>query len=371
MAQFNSNPSPHIRCEDSTRSLMLDVLIALCPSFIWGFYVFGLRAALLLFLSIASCVLLEWLVLKLLRGRAGNVSDLSAAVTGAILASLMPVAVPLWMAPLAAFLAIVIVKHLFGGSPNNRLNPALTSLAILYFLFPEHLTRLSQPFVHLPAFSSPKTADASVFEVARPLQQMASGTLPTDPSASLLLTGSVAGGMASTSVLLLAAGALYLLVRRVISWHIPTFSLATVAVLSLVFVPEGVSRLPFMTLQLLSGALVFCVIFAATDPVTSPITGKGKIVFAVLLGALTYGLRTLFSTEGVGFAILLASLTSRFWDYLFRPRVYGMPRNLVQSFQNVPGMFKPTFLKWKARFERLFASVKQMGKRESETNEKE
>lgn len=207
MAQINSNTGPHIRCEENTRSIMLDVLIALCPSLIWGFYAFGLRAAVLFVLSVSSGIFFEWLILKIFKGRKGNAADLSAAVTGAILVCLMPVGVPLWMAPTASFLAIVLFKHLCGGSPNNRLNPALAALSLLYVIFPEHLTRLSRPFEYLPAIKAlPDGAQKDVFDVSRTFQLFKSGAFPEDLTWSQLLTGSVAGGVASTSTLLLLAG---------------------------------------------------------------------------------------------------------------------------------------------------------------------
>ncbi|MBR3837265.1 MAG: RnfABCDGE type electron transport complex subunit D [Clostridia bacterium] len=357
MAERYSGAGPHIRCEDSTRSMMLDVLIALAPAFLWGFYAFGLRAAAILAISLLSCVGIE-AILLFIPGRGGSVSDLSALVTGAVLAAALPVATPLYLVPLGAFFAMGL-KALFGGLGKNPVNPALFSLALLYFTFPEKLSRFTRPFDGLPSFSFTAEELAAAREPS-PLQALLKGDLTQSITVSQLLTGSVAGGIASSSVLLLLAGLLYLLVRRVVSLHVPVSILIGAFGTALLLAKGSWSeRAMLALLTLLSGSLIFLAVFGATDPVTSPITRKSKLLYGLLIGGLTVLLRSRTGAlEGGVVAVLLVSLFSRPMDFLGRPRVYGKKRGLIRSLAALPAVWKHRFLRLKEKLER-FKTKKQ------------
>ncbi len=329
--------SPHIRCENDTRSIMQDVLVALIPSFVWGMYVFGLRTVSILLLSVLSCLLTEWLGAKLLR-RKDTLWDLSAVVTGFLLAAGMPVSVPLFLVPLGAFLAIGIGKVLFGGLGKNWFNPALFSLAALHLFFPDDMLRFTRPFAPFSPFQAVLPEEVVAGEVvAHPLAILKEGALPEDLPLSQMLSGSLPGTVGEVSTLLLLAGFLYLLVRRVISWHIPVCYLGTFSILSALFPLSEMGRWEFLSVSVLTGSVILGALFMATDPVTSPVTKWGKVFFGILCGALTVLLRRKTAAfDGVIPAILLAEMTTGIWDFLFRPRVYGKRRDLLDRVMALP-----------------------------------
>lgn len=324
MEVFRVGVSPHIRKDTTVSGMMLDVIIALLPALVWGIYVFGLRALVITVLSVFCCTGFEaaWqLILK----KHFTLKDLSAVVSGLILAMLLPVSVPLWIVPLGAFVAMIAIKGLFGGLGKNLVNPVVAAKAVLFVLFPVHLTRYTLPFVSLPPlrlrftksflelFLAPSTTD-----------------LTGEESLSALFTGGVPGAIGEGSALLLLAGLLYLFVRGTVSWHIPTTYLATVAVCAF-FLPTQENVFLFVLRYLLSGGVIFAAVFLATDPVTSPVTRLGKIVYGVLCGALTVFARTVTGGEGVLFAIILANLAAPALDRYLRPRPYGTRRFRVRK----------------------------------------
>lgn len=294
--------SPHIHAPDSTRSIMLNVIVALVPSLIWGIYVFGVRAAAVVAVSCVCCVLFEWLY-RLILKKPNSITDCSALLTGLLLGLNMPASVPLWLPAVGAFFAVVIVKQLFGGLGKNFLNPALAARAFL-FSWPTEMTKFTAPFASLPLFSS-----CDAYATATPLASLAEGTSPNYTIADMFF-GNIPGCIGEVSALLLVVGGIYLIVRRIITWHIPVAYLGTVAILSYVFpCSEQLGPNGSMMYSLLSGGLILGAFFMATDYVTSPITPKGQIVFGVILGILT-GLFRLFggSAEGVSYAIIICNM---------------------------------------------------------------
>ena len=337
MKKPNKN-GPFLRGEDSTHSMMSDVALALTPAFIWGIYAYGFRALLILAVTVLSAALAEWLMEKAF-GRKGCFSDLSFLSTSFVFAALLPPSVPLWLPPLGAFLAICFFKHLFGGLGHNLLNPALSSYLSLRLLFPEAMTAFTEPFSRLPVFtfSFSKEELAPISSVYHGFSSFKELGYTDTIGLSQFLTGSVGGGIASSSVMLLLAGGLYLLVRRVISLAIPVSMTLTAALLYYAFPMGYDNRLYFMFYALGIGTAVFTAVFVATDPVTSPVTGKGRVLYGVLLGALTVFFRyRILWTEGAYLAVFLLSLTARFWDFFFRPRVYGKKRHFVGSVLLLP-----------------------------------
>ena len=321
MEVFRVGISPHIRKDSTVSGMMLDVCVALLPSLIWGIYVFGLRALVITLLSVLCCLGFEALWQLLLR-KSFTLSDLSALVSGLLLAMLLPVSVPLWMVPLGAFVAMICVKGFSGGLGMNPVNPVVTAKALLYVLFPVQLTSYTFPFEALPPLKISFSK-----EFLEPL--LAPSTLDTlkdsGESLSNLFTGSTPGAIGEGSALLLLAGLLYLFVRGSVSWHIPISYLATVAAATF-FLPSQGNAFLFMLRYLLSGGIILAATFLATDPVTSPVTRLGKITYGVLCGILTVLVRAFTGGEGILFAVLLANLAAPVLDRYLRPRPYGTKR---------------------------------------------
>ena len=299
---------------------MRDVLIALAPALVGGVFLFGFRALLVTLLSAAACVFFEWAYAKLTKNPC-KIYDLSAVVTGVLLAFVCPVTIPYWCIIIGDFFAIIVVKAIFGGIGRNIVNPALAGRAFL-FSYPALMTNWVKPGVSNWAgiFS---TADAVTG--ATPLAQMNKGMLP-DATLSELFLGNIGGCFGETSVLLLLAGLLYLLVRKVITLRIPLAFIGTVAVLTFLF-PQGNDNFQWMASQLFSGGLIQGAIFKATDNVTSPLTKLGQIVFGLGCGVLTVGIRYFGGyPEGVSYAILIMNVLVWVIDYYTPIRRFGTNR---------------------------------------------
>lgn len=300
--------SPHLRRGTGTTRIMADVLIAMAPALIWGVIVFGLNALLMPLIAAASCVLFEYLTQKLLH-RPVTVGDLSAAVTGVLIGFNLPANDSYFLPIIGAAFAIIVVKQLFGGIGKNFVNPALAARVFLFLSWPQQMTEFPTPF------------DRTV------LDAVASATPRSVGKADLLdlFLGKCGGSIGEISALLLIVGGAYLLIRRVISWHIPVAYLGTVALITFVF-PKGSGFFDwrFLLFELLSGGLMLGAFFMATDYVTSPITKSGKLIFGAGCGLLTVFFRYFGSyPEGVSFAILVMNCLVFYIDKLTRPRVFG------------------------------------------------
>ena len=322
------SPSPHIKRTDTTRSIMLDVIIALLPALCWGVYVFGPRALVVVLISVASSVLFEYLVRLILR-RPVTVGDLSAVVTGLLLGLNLPSAVSYWIPVVGAFFAIVVVKQLFGGIGKNFLNPALAGRAFL-FAWPEQMTTFPAPFERLDwrVFSYVGKADA--IAEATPLAAYKAGATPATSTVDLFL-GKCAGSIGEISALLLIVGGIYLICRRIITWHIPVAYIGTVALLTFIF-PKTDSRISFMLGELVAGGLILGAIFMATDYTTSPVTPTGRLIFGAGCGCVTVLIRYFGGyNEGVSFAILMMNMLVYYIDRFTAPRVFGTERKKKQK----------------------------------------
>ena len=299
--------SPHIRDNATTRGLMGNVLIALVPSIVASGLIFGMRAILLTAVTTLACVVFEYLYCKLMH-KPNPVGDLSACVTGVILALNMPVSMPLWIAIVGALVAIVIIKQLFGGLGYNFANPAIVGRIALAMGFASKMASYPKPASAIDAFAS-----------ATPLA--AQGAVQGGAQTYLtLLMGTHGGVLGETCALTILIGGIYLIATKVISPIIPVTYLGTVAVLSLVAGKDPIY-------QLLSGGLMLGAFFMATDYVTSPTTNKGKIVFGLGLGIVTCAIRFLGTmNEGVSFAILLMNLLVPYIDVLTRQDLLGVAK---------------------------------------------
>ncbi|MCL2081334.1 MAG: RnfABCDGE type electron transport complex subunit D [Oscillospiraceae bacterium] len=311
--------SPHVKTEDDTRSIMLDVIIALAFPLGIAIFQFGWRAAILAAVSVASCVVFEYFYRKFLK-KPNSVNDLSAVVTGILLACCLPAGVPYWIPVAGAFFAIVIVKQLFGGLGKNFMNPALAGRAFLAS-WPVIMTTFPLVGVQLPLWGDIPDAMTG----ATPLASLKNGVLPDDMLQDLFL-GQISGSMGEISAIVLLLGGFYLWVRGVITPRIPLAFIGTVAVLTYLFPAEGVAAWEFMLSHLLSGGLILGAVFMATDYSTSPVTKRGQLLFGIGCGLLTVFIRYFGSLpEGVCFSILIMNTCAWLLDKTGRPRRFGVP----------------------------------------------
>lgn len=315
--ELTVSSSPHAHTPVTTRVIMRDVLIALAPALCGSVYFFGPRALIVVLISVAASVFFEWGYRKLMH-LDSTVYDMSAMVTGVLIAFVCPVTIPYWCLIIGDFFAIVIVKQLFGGIGKNFMNPALAARAFLFSWPVVMSTWVAPGFQNAAGLFS--TADAVTS--ATPLSALHTGVMPQNSLLDLFL-GNVGGSLGETSALLLLIGGLYLLARKVISLRIPLSYLGAVALLTFLF-PRGNERLPWMAAQLLSGGLILGAFFMATDYVTSPVTKLGQILFGIGCGILTVVIRYFGSyNEGVSYAILVMNACTVLLDKLGRPRKFG------------------------------------------------
>jgi len=317
LSKLKVSSSPHIRNDDTTRQIMLDVVIALLPAMVVSIFVFGWRSLVLVLTSVCGCMFFEWLY-ELLLKKPITISDCSAVVTGMLLAFCLPVSAPLWLVLLGDAFAIIVVKQLYGGLGKNFMNPALGARAFLMASWPVYMTMFTKIRTALPLFTTP----ADVVTSATPLAQMKDFVLP-DASVTDMALGMIGGCLGETSALALLAGGLYLLYRRVITLHIPLSILGTVAVLTFLF-PHGNNPLEFMTSHLLSGGLMLAAIFMATDYTSSPVTKNGQILYGIGIGLLTVFIRFFGSyPEGASYAILIMNACVFLIEKVTMPKKFG------------------------------------------------
>lgn len=298
---LNVSASPHVRSKETTQSIMADVCIAMLPATAFGVFQFGFHALLVLIVTVAACVLSEYVFQKMMKLPL-TVSDMSAVVTGMILALNMPANIPLWIPALGGIFAIIVVKQLYGGIGQNFMNPALAGRCFLLISF------------------AGKMSDFAMdgWTGATPLAQLKAGEA-VDVAAMFI--GKIPGTIGEVSVIALLIGGIYLAVKKVISLRIPVTYILTVAVFAFIF---GKQDMTYVMAHICGGGLVFGAFFMATDYVTSPITPKGQIVFGVLLGILT-GLFRIFggSAEGVSYAIIISNLLVPLIERFTLPTAFG------------------------------------------------
>ena len=320
--ELTISSSPHVHSPVTTRDIMRDVLIALTPALIGSVYFFGIRALLVTVVSAVSAFLFEKLWCYLMKQN-DKTYDLSAVVTGVLLAFVCPPTIPYWMIVIGAGFAIILVKMLFGGIGKNIVNPALAGRAFMFSWPVAMSTWVKVGFRNAPGILS--TADAVT--AATPLAAMHQGYI--DPAAGSVLDmflGNVGGCIGETSALLLLVGFVYLLARKVITARIPLAYMGTVAVLAFLF-PMGNDRITWMAAQLFGGGLMLGAIFMATDYVTSPITKLGQVVCGIGCGILTIVIRYFGGyNEGVSYAILIMNCCVVLLDRIGRPTKFGAPK---------------------------------------------
>ena len=298
---LNVSSSPHVRSNETTQSIMMDVAIAMLPATAFGVFQFGLHALLVLIVTIAACVLSEYVFEKITK-RPCTISDFSAVVTGMILALNMPPEIALWIPALGGVFAIIVVKQLYGGLGQNFMNPALAARCFLLISFTGQMS----------AF----TLDG--WTGATPLAVLKAGE---SVDVAAMFIGKIPGTIGEVSVIALLIGAAYLVVKKVISLRIPVTYILTTAVFVFIF---GQQDLNYVLAHICGGGLIFGAFFMATDYVTSPLTPKGQIVFGILLGILT-GLFRIFggSAEGVSYAIIISNLLVPLIERFTLPTPFG------------------------------------------------
>jgi electron transport complex protein RnfD len=302
---------------------MRDVIIALAPAAIMGVVFFGVRAALLILISVASSVIFEAIFQKLTK-KPSTIGDLSAAVTGLLLAMNLPATSPFWMPIVGSFVAIIIAKQVFGGIGFNFINPALAGRAFLMASYPNQM--MSYPETNFGVKGIATSIDA--ISAATPLQQLKQTTealIPTSQDYVNAFIGNIGGVLGETCAIALILGGIYLLARKVISWHIPVCYIGTVFVLTLIFdAIGGAGSFRVAGYELLAGGLMLGAFFMATDYTTSPMTNKGKVIFAVGCGILTTIIRLYGGyPEGVSYSILIMNLVVPLIDRFCKQKKFG------------------------------------------------
>ena len=312
MSNLYVSATPHIHSGASTRNIMLDVIIALIPSLIAAIVIFGYKVLMVTLVCVGSAVLSEYLSRKVMK-RHQTIGDLSAVVTGLLLAFNLPVSVPLWIAALGSVIAIVVVKQMFGGIGQNFVNPALASRIILLVSFPSAMANWVTESKLVTTSATPLAILTSQFNGEETAEAM--------PSLLQMFLGTHGGSLGEVCSLALILGGIYLVVRKVISPAIPLSYIGTVAVFMLL---AGKGSFEFTAYQLLSGGLLIGAIFMATDYVTTPNTGKGRVVFCIGAGLLTFAIRQFgMFPEGVSIAILTMNLLTPFISDFTKRKTLG------------------------------------------------
>ena len=310
--------APHIRGKDNTRRLMLDVLIALAPALIAAVYFYGERALVLTVISVAACVVCEALICLVMR-RPVSVGDLSAVVTGVLLAFSVPHSCPYWALVAGDAFAIIVVKGLVGGLGQNVFNPALAGRAFMMLLWPSTITRYGYTYVAPFEFGT-----ADIVASSTPLQTMARSTLPDVSIFDMFLGNGVLGCIGEVCNLALLIGLAWLLYRKVISWRIPVAYLGAVAVLTLVF-SKGDDALAWMLYSVLGGGAMLGAIFMATDYATTPSLPVAQLVYGIGCGVLTVVIRYFgIFPEGVTYAILIMNACAWALDRALPVKRFGV-----------------------------------------------
>lgn len=315
MKKLIVSASPHVRSPETVTGIMLDVIIALVPSLVASIIIFGFRSLLITAVCIASCVLFEFISRKIMK-RDTTIGDLSAVVTGMLLAFNMPVSIPLWMCVVGCFFAIVVVKQFFGGIGQNFVNPAIGGRIVMLVSFSSAMTDWTAPMSWKNGVDAVSTA--TPLSILKNFDGTVSEELPSLLEMFLGVRGGCLGEVSAVAILI---GGLYLLIRRVIKPTIPLCFVGTVAVIMLI---AGKGNFEFMLYEILSGGLLLGAFFMATDYATSPINGKGRIIFGIGCGVITSVIR-LFANlpEGVSYAIILMNILVPHIENITRPKPFG------------------------------------------------
>jgi len=320
------SPSPHIHQEQSIQKIMLDVIIAMLPAFGFSIYVFGLGALLVTLNAVLSAVLFEYLITKYLLKKPPDIMDGSAVVTGMLLAFNVPSNLPWWIVVIGSFVAVGIGKMSFGGLGNNPFNPALVGRVFLLISFPVQMTSWPVPFESRTSITDIVTGATPLAVIKEGLQNGESLTnlMKEVPPHLDFLLGTQPGSLGEISALLLLVGFIYLLIRKVISWHIPVITIGTMFAFAGILWLANPERFIDPLFHILAGGAMLGAIFMATDYVTSPMTLKGIVLYSIGIGVITILIRVFGAyPEGMSFAILIMNAFVPLLNKYFKPSRFG------------------------------------------------
>ena len=316
------SPAPHVHGSNDTRRMMGDVLIALLPALCVSVVAYGWQAFIVTAFSVACCVLIEWFIGKFMLKGSSTIGNLSAVVTGVLLAFNLPANIPLWLVAIGAAVAIGIGKMTFGGLGKNPFNPALVGRVFLLIAFPVAMTTFPEA-LGATTGATPLALAKEALKTGTPVSEVMQNLNLCD-----MFLGAKSGSMGEISVVALLLGFVWLLVRKVITWHVPVFVLGTMALIS--GITWAVSPTEYMSplFHLCSGGAVLGAVFMATDYVTSPMTKKGAIIYAVGIGMITMFVRLWGAyPEGMSFAILIMNAVVPLIDKYVRPKRFGVVKS--------------------------------------------
>lgn len=326
MTTFTVSPSPHIKAQDSVNSIMYGVLIALVPALLVSFYSFGIGAVITSLIAVIACVGFEFLIQKFVLKETATISDGSAALTGLLLAFNVPSNLPIWMLIVGCFVAIAVAKSSFGGLGSNIFNPALVGRVFLLMSFPVDMTLWPVPIESRMQYLDATTGATPLAMIKEGLKSGSTlSQLESEiPSMLDMAIGTIGGSLGEVSAIALLLGGIYMLVKKIITWHIPITVLATMTILSglLWLVDPELYLNPVY--HLLTGGALLGAFFMATDMVTSPMSAKGQIVFAIGIGVLTVVIRVFGAyPEGMSFAILIMNAFVPLINTYIKPKRFG------------------------------------------------
>lgn len=306
------SPSPHLHSGDSTQRLMRDVLIALSPAFAFSIWVYGLPAFYTTATAVVSCMVFEWAITRLMLKRSSSLSDYSAALTGLLLAFNLPAEISPWLVVLGSLVAIGVAKMSFGGLGRNIFNPALVGRVFLLVSFPVQMT----------TFTVNGVSGATPLALAKGAAW--SGEMPAFDMSSMMLGMDKGGSLGEIAGILLLLGGVYLLVRKVITWHIPVCVLGSMAIFAAILWSVDASKYASPMFQIFAGGAILGAVYMATDYVTSPMSRSGMVVYGVGIGVITMLIRTWGAyPEGMSFAILIMNGAVPLINMYMKPKRFG------------------------------------------------
>lgn len=328
MKQLIVSPAPHAHSGDSVRKNMLLVIAALMPAYVISVAAFGWGALITTAISVAACVLFEWLIAKFLLKQKPTICDCSAVLTGLLLAFNLPSNLPWWIVVIGALVAIGVAKMTFGGLGQNLFNPALVGRVFLLIAFPVQMTTWPRPMGFHTSYVDAETG-ATPLALMKQIVKGGDNSVINDlPELWDMFAGWIGGSLGEVCALALLIGGIFLIIMRVITWHIPVSILATVALFAAVTgwcgaLPEGITTLQYVAMSLCTGGIMLGAFFMATDYVTSPMTGWGKIIFGIGIGLIVMVIRTWGAyPEGMSFAILIMNACVPLLNHI-RPKRFG------------------------------------------------
>ena len=327
MSNLITSPAPHVHSGDSVRRNMLLVILALLPAYVVSVIEFGWGALITAAISVAACVLTEWLIGRfLLKEKRQTIGDLSAVLTGLLLAFNLPSSIDWWIVLIGAVVAIGVGKMTFGGLGQNPFNPALVGRVFLLISFPAQMTTWPTPQGFATSYVDAETGATPLYFLKHIMKTNDLSVVDQLPALKDALLGAMGGSLGEVCALALILGGLFLICTRVITWHIPVSIIATVALFSWIATPAGMEPHTFIAYELLSGGLMLGAFFMATDYVTSPMTAWGKIIFGIGIGFIMMVIRTWGAyPEGMSFAILIMNACVPLLNK-FRPQRFGEPK---------------------------------------------